>query len=85
MKKVLFTLPAAALMLAGCVAVQPASGPGNSTGDMCPPGQAKKGNCYPGGGFCPPGLKKQGRCPEPAATSVAPVEVQVRPVQIKVQ
>ncbi len=40
----------------------PVGGGGGGGNNGCPPGQAKKGNCYPGGGFCPPGLKKQGRC-----------------------
>ena len=56
----------AGLLLAGCtVAVGPGhdgygGGPANS--GVCPPGQAKKGNCLPGGGFCPPGHIKNGKC-----------------------
>lgn len=71
MKNILFALPLAALLLGGCaVSVgDPYYGDeygygsyGAGNGKQCPPGQAKKGNCLPGGGFCPPGLKKQGRC-----------------------
>lgn len=54
-------------LLAGCtVAVGPdggyygSGGPANS--GVCPPGQAKKSNCLPGGGFCPPGHQKNGKC-----------------------
>lgn len=69
------------LTLGGCVAlVDPmTSAPGNNTGQMCPPGQAKKGNCMPDGGFCPPGQQKKGGCIT-AATPImpAPVQIQVR-------
>ena len=82
MKNTLYGVALASFLLAGCV-VHPVVGPGNSSGNMCPPGQAKKGNCYPDGSFCPPGPKKQGRCP---ATGSAPaVEVQISPGAIRVQ
>lgn len=54
----LAVLLSAALVLAGCVLVPVEPPHGNS----CPPGQAKKGNCYPEGGFCPPGHAKKGEC-----------------------
>ena len=67
MNKILYALPLAAMLLGGCAVsvgdpyYDGAYG-GAGNGKQCPPGQAKKGNCLPGGGFCPPGLKKQGRC-----------------------
>ena len=82
MKSISYLAALTGLFLAGCV-VQPTAGPGNSTGNMCPPGQAKKGNCYPGGGFCPPGQQKKGGC---ARTDTNPeVEVQVSPGVIRVR
>ena len=41
MKSISYLAALVGLFLAGCV-VQPTAGPGNSTGNMCPPGQAKK-------------------------------------------
>ena len=84
MKNISHLAALAGLLLAGCV-VQPVASPGKSTGNVCPPGQAKKGNCYPGGGFCPPGHQKKGKGCVPTAVTTPEVEVQVSPGVIRVR
>lgn len=87
MKQLLLALPLSALLLGGCaVSVgDPGYGGGAGNGQQCPPGQAKKGNCLPGGGFCPPGLKKQGRCGPTTGDGTVIVDPAIRVEPIRVQ
>ena len=92
MKTIVSALPLAALLLLGGCAVSLGDpyydgsyGAGN--GSHCPPGQAKKGNCLPGGGFCTPGLKKQGRCGPSTGSGAVVVDpgIRVEPVRVEVR
>lgn len=61
MKRISGLLMVTSLMLSACVVVPVDNAP---RGNLCPPGQAKKGNCSPDSdrGFCPPGQAKKGAC-----------------------
>jgi hypothetical protein len=67
-KKLMMIALACSAFLSGCAVVPAPVVYETRAAKMCPPGQAKKGNCAPAyeerheHNFCPPGPAKKGNC-----------------------